>query len=103
MPPFPIVTICGSMRYYESMLNYANVYTSAGWIVLMPFVTTEADSLKSMLDSMHKYKIELSDTIIVVGKHRGESTTNEINHAKILGKSIIYHPAIEELDKDKMR
>ena len=46
-----------------------------------------------MLDKMHKEKIKLSDTILVVnvGSYIGESTKSEIEFAESLNKEIIYY------------
>ena len=45
---------------------------------------------KIALDALHFRKIELADEILVinVGDYVGESTQNEIDHAKSLGKPI---------------
>lgn len=93
---FPITTICGSMRYFDQMLDLANDLTAKGWIVLMPFVAIikpedqENNPLKEMLDEMHFTKISMSTHIHVVGQHKGKSTTREINYAKDHKVQIIY-------------
>jgi hypothetical protein len=53
---------------------------------------------KSILDELHFRKIDLSDEIFVVNKNGyiGESTRNEIEYAKSLGKPIKYLEPIEE-------
>lgn len=80
---FPVVTICGSMRYYDDMLIVASELTSKGYIVLMPFVKKgEGSTDVEMLDLMHLHKIDMSSDIYVVGSHIGESTTAEIKYAK---------------------
>ena len=90
---YKVVTICGSMRYYNLMLEVAQDLTGKGFIVLMPFVSDyiggkEEDSVKRMLDDMHKRKIDMSSEIVVVGSHRGESTNSEIEYAKQQRKDI---------------
>jgi hypothetical protein len=97
MAKYPIKTICGSMRYYEKMLEVAERETANGVIILMPFVQKGADrpggnSLEfvEMLDDMHKRKIDMSDAIIVVGTHIGESTQSEIDYAEKTGKAILF-------------
>lgn len=88
---FPVVTICGSMRYFARMLIVAGELTQRGYIVLMPFAVMEEESeVKAMADRMHFAKIERSDEVIVVGRHRGESTLRQINHAKQLGIPVEY-------------
>lgn len=98
-PPatYPVVTICGSMRFYDEMLEAARLMSLRGNIVLMPFVyfrTPEGQSSadKAMLDDMHFAKIRMSESIVVIspGGYVGESTPNEIRYAEFLGKSVIY-------------
>lgn len=99
---FPVVTICGSMRFYPEMLDVAKRLTSEGWIVLMPFETynggvkVPGDKHAEMLDDMHKTKISMSDQICVIatGKaavfHIGESTQSEIDYAKEHQTGVFY-------------
>jgi len=89
---YPIVTICGSMRYFDRMIEIAHEMTRDGYIVLMPFVIkggqkgdSDEHTLGDMLDDMHKRKIDMSNLVVIVGKHRGESTTSEINYARYRG------------------
>jgi len=100
MPEFPVITICGSMRYYPLMLEAAERYTAEGYIVIMPFVQKGADrpggnspEFVAMLDRMHLVKIDMAEIILVVGEHRGESTTREIVYAKENDKQVIELPA----------
>ena len=91
---FDIVTICGSMRYFEEMIVLAQELTANGYIVLMPFVAKYANgqpstAQKEMLDDMHLAKMSLSNAIFVVGAHRGESTKREILWAE--DRSIPVH------------
>jgi hypothetical protein len=95
MAKFPVRTICGSMRYAEMMLDVARHETANGVIVLMPFVADyiggqPADARKRMLDEMHRAKIDLSECIVVVGSHIGESTASEIAYAQETGKPVYY-------------
>lgn len=95
VPGFTVRTICGSMRYADTMLKVAESETASGVIILMPFVADyvggrEPDAIKLMLDEMHQAKIDMSDGIIVVGVHIGESTASEIAYAKSTGKEVLY-------------
>ena len=96
MSQFPVVTVCGSMRYFDKMIEVANKLTAGGKIVLMPFVHVippeqqAGNPVKEMLDKMHFVKIDMSESIVVVGMHIGESTTNEIAYATATGKSVLY-------------
>lgn len=95
---FRVTTICGSMRYFEQMMNTAHMLTENGWIVLMPFVHVikpedqETSPTKAMLDEMHFAKIDMSEAIHVVGSYRGYSTNREIEYAKDHGKQVFEIP-----------
>lgn len=88
MGRYPVVTICGSMRYFEEMLLVANKWTGEGWIVLMPFVTKGGPENAAMLDEMHKRKIDMADRVIIYGDHIGESTQSEWEYALFKPKAI---------------
>ena len=99
---FPVITICGSMRYFKAMLAIARSLTTQGQIVLMPFnadyvAGKPADEIKRMLDRMHRVKIDMSQAIVVVGSHIGLSTSMEINYARDQGKAIIYYEQVDHL------
>jgi len=87
-----IITVCGSMRFFREMLVYAGTYTLNGYIVLMPFVTGAGGDVKFELDELHKRKIDLSTSVLVVniGGYIGESTRSEIAYSLSNGKSVIY-------------
>lgn len=92
-----IITICGSTKFKDEMLNTAKELTLNGNIVLMPFVFAHSgdkitDVQKTLLDQLHFQKIQMSDAIYVVNVNNyiGESTKNEIKYAKKLGKIITY-------------
>jgi hypothetical protein len=97
-----ITTLCGSTRFVEYFNHWRQVLTLHGVIVLsIEIVTTqqlEEDPQhvnrpnKIMLDLLHFEKIRMSDSIFVlnVGGYIGESTRNEIEFAKSLGKTIDY-------------
>lgn len=98
----PIVTICGSMRFYRQMLTVAEELTLDGFIVLMPFVRKEpfmeADvnhpgNVIEKLDAQHKHKIDLASSIVVVSDdtgYYGDSTRSEIDYAHTHGKPVAY-------------
>jgi hypothetical protein len=99
---WPIVTICGSMRFYHQMLNVAEELTLDGLIVLMPFVRKEpfmeADinhpgNVVEKLDADHKRKIDLANAIVVVSDetgYYGDSTRSEIEYAEFHRKAVTY-------------
>lgn len=96
-----IVCLCGSTRFANEFMKAQFDETVAGNIVLTVgcfprkpdgswdrMVIT--DEQKIALDALHFRKIELADEILVinVGSYVGESTRNEIKHAKSLNKPI---------------
>jgi hypothetical protein len=92
-----IVTICGSMRFFERMLDLAAAETAAGAIVLAPFVVlpperqADAAEFKAMLDDLHRHKIDMSDRVVVVTDETGyigDSTMSEIVYAMSRGIRI---------------
>ena len=87
-----VVTICGSMRFYQDMLKIAGELTLAGVIVLMPFVTGASGNVKVNLDILHQRKIDLSDSVLIVdgGFYIGESTAKEISYALMNKKVVRY-------------
>ena len=87
-----IATICGSMKFYDEMIELAEFLTAKGFIVLVPFKHIEgsygADQCKLM---MHE-RIMMSDEIYVVNKdgYIGENTKENIEFAKSIGRHIYY-------------
>lgn len=84
-----VTTICGSMRFFDKMLEIAGQLTLEDEIVLAPFVWIKADEqptsvAKRSLDALHFAKIRMSSSIFVVnvGGYIGESTQREILYAK---------------------
>lgn len=99
MTVFPVITICGSMRYYPQMLYVAGYLTRNGWIVLMPHVhynngiKDRDDEFAEMLDNMHRSKIAMSERIFIctgLTGYTGESTAREIDYAAEHGIAISY-------------
>ena len=99
-----VITVCGSMKYYELMMELAEQIELEGNCVLTPIYNPKRPSKESytkeeglMLDKVHKERIKLSDAIYVVNVdgHIGDSTRSEIEYAKSLNKEIIYY------DKEK--
>ena len=93
---YKIITLCGSVRFKEEFLKTQEELTLDGNIVLTPnFFTKKLDmnkEFKTMLDEMHRQKIDMSDEIYVInlGKYIGESTKSEIEYAKSKGKDVVY-------------
>lgn len=103
---WPIVTICGSMRFYYQMLTVAEELTLDGYVVLMPFVRKEpfmeADvnhpgNVIEKLDAQHKRKIDLATSIVVVSDetgYYGDSTRSEIEYAQLDRKAVTYRRVV---------
>lgn len=96
---YKIITLCGSARFLDDFKKMQKKLTLEGKIVMTinNLSPTEdsavwTDELKSMLDDMHKRKIDLSDEIMVINKggYIGASTRSEIEYATKLGKKIYY-------------
>lgn len=95
-----IITVCGSMKFIEQMLEITEQLELKGNCMLVPIYNpnkpNKADFTKEeglMLDKMHKERIKLSDAILVVNVdgYIGNSTNKEIEYAKSLGKEIMYY------------
>ena len=88
-----IITLCGSTKYQEELLNAFNELTIKGHIVLANFTdhSKQGEGWKELVDKIHLQKIDMSDAIYVVhSTYIGESTANEIDYAFKHGKNIIY-------------
>ena len=97
-----IITVCGSLKFQKEIMQISEKLELEGNCVLTPIYPTkkkEEDYTKKdliMLSKMHKEKIKLSDTILVVNVNNyiGNSTNKEIEYAKYLNKEIIYYTDI---------
>ena len=93
-----IITICGSTRFKDQILDTARDLTLMGHIVLAPCVFHHAEDTeltteeKIRLDNLHKEKINMSDAIFVVNVdgYIGESTYGEIDWATRMKKQIFF-------------
>lgn len=101
----PIVTLCGSMRFWPLMVAVAASETADGAIVLAPFVIVPPERqqarpdargigeavLKERLDALHRAKLDMSTAALVVTDRTGywgASTAAEIAYAHRLGLPI---------------
>ena len=105
MDNIKVVTICGSMRFKEKMLQMAEeLELKKGYAVLqVVFINENRNCSKEefeRLGKLHFKRIEISDAIYVVnvGGYIGESTRKEIEYAKSLQKEIL---SLEPLRDDK--
>lgn len=105
-----IVVICGSTRFMDAMTDADRELTFAGHIVVKPGCDMKqphplwadplvAERAKKELDALHRAKIRLADSVLVVGDYIGDSTRSEIAYARSLGKPVTFtHP---EVDPDR--
>lgn len=94
-----IICLCGSTRYKDLFMEAAEKLTMQGVIILMPHVFHHTDHVdmsaedKERLDALHKQKIDLADTVVVITdetRYIGSSTKSEIEYAQAAGKSVAY-------------
>lgn len=96
---YKVITLCGSTRFKDEFIEAQKRLSLAGNIVISVGLFGHSgdkevwdDSVKEMLDDMHKRKIDMADGIYVinVGGYIGNSTRSEIEYAKAHGKTIEY-------------
>ena len=103
---YKVVTLCGSTRFKDEFMNVQRELTLKGCIVIsVGFFGHSKDAelwdkmdeetkvkTKTMLDDIHKRKIDMADEIFVinVGGYIGESTKSEIEYANKTGKKVNY-------------
>ena len=96
-----VITICGSMRFSKEMMKIAEeLELKDGYAVIQCVYNVDGQRYEgvdaSILDKIHRKKIDISDAIYVVNidGYIGNSTRNEIEYAKNNGKEVIYHESI---------
>lgn len=90
-----IITICGSMKFKNEMLEAYQDLSLAHNLVFLPvFMNRSIADIheKALLKDIHIEKIEKSDIIVVVNVDGeiGEDTAYEIRRASSLGKKIVF-------------
>lgn len=92
-----IITLCGSSRFKDDILNTYKKLTLQDNIVLFDAIFNQNelnlnDNEKQLIDKNHKQKILMSDEIFVINKNGyiGKSTKSEIEFAKKLNKPVKY-------------
>lgn len=90
-----VVTICGSMKFKEKMMEVAKeLEIKNEYVVIQCIYSNDKfnEKEKQILAKLHYDKIKISDAIYVINinGYIGESTTKEIEYAKKLGKEIMY-------------
>ena len=103
---YKVVTLCGSTRFKDEFMDVQRELTLKGYIVIsVGFFGHSKDAeiwdkmdedtkikTKTMLDDIHKRKIDMADEIYVinVGGYIGDSTRSEIEYANKTGKKVNY-------------
>ena len=103
---YKIITLCGSTKFKDEFMKAQKDLTLKGNIVISVGLFGHSGDnevwknmddgtvakIKTMLDDMHKRKIDMADEIFVVnvGGYIGESTRSEIEYAKSTGKVVNY-------------
>lgn len=98
---YEVVTLCGSTKFKDDFIKAQEFLTLSGCIVLTVGLFGHADNkyesiitprVKEMLNDMHKCKIDMSDSILVINRddYIGESTRSEIEYAVQAGKRVSY-------------
>lgn len=101
-----IVCLCGSTSYKAAYELANKQETLNGKIVLSVGLFAHADGVKlsisekEMLDNLHLRKIDLADEVLIldVDGYIGESTGNELNHARGKSKKIRFWSKEENND-----
>lgn len=98
-----IITLCGSTRFTAQMLDEAWRLTKLENIVIHWNILNgsaafahgaerEGGDVKEIIDRLYLHKVAMADEVRVinVGGYIGESTRNEIRHARKLGKPVTW-------------
>jgi len=86
-----IITICGKMRNYNTMVKIKEGFVDTDYIIHLPILNGLEKHTKDELKEIHYDKISQSNNIIVVGDY-GDDTIDEINFATLNNISVIYVP-----------
>jgi len=96
---YKIITLCGSTKFRDQFIAEQKRLTLEGNIVISVGLFGHSgdnevwtESIKEMLDDMHKRKIDLADEIFVInaGGYVGPSTRSEIEYALSTNKGVRY-------------
>lgn len=96
---YKVITLCGSTKFKDDFIREQKRLTLEGNIVISVGLFGHSgddevftESVKEMLDDMHKRKIDMADEIFVINKNSyvGSSTKSEIEYAHNHGKVVRY-------------
>lgn len=96
-----VITICGSMRYSRQMMEIAaKLELRDNYAVIQCVYNVNDERFEGLdatvLDKIHRKKIDISDAIYVVNidGYIGNSTKGEIEYATENGKEVLYHEPV---------
>lgn len=112
-----VVCLCGSTRFWETFRGVGLELTLAGAIVLSIGIcapdsmvlanpeSPEGKEQKQRLDWLHKRKIDLADSVLVldVDGYIGDSTRSEIEYAEKHGKPVYWLSETGDYQAYKLR
>lgn len=96
---YKVITLCGSTKFKDEFLIEQKRLTLEGNIVISVGLFGHSgddevwtETIKKMLDDMHKRKIDMADEIFVINKNGyiGSSTKYEIEYALKTNKKVSY-------------
>ncbi len=96
---YHVVTLCGSTKFKDDFIRVQKEFTLKQCIVISVGLFGHSgdkevwsNDTKTMLDDMHKRKIDMCDFIYVINKNGyiGDSTKDEISYAINSGKDVFY-------------
>jgi len=94
-----IVALCGSTKFKEEFEKANHTLTLEGKVVISVGVFGHTENIlltkaqKEMLDKIHRQKIDMSNSIMVinVNNYISSSTRREIEYAQKTGKRVKYY------------
>jgi hypothetical protein len=96
-----VVTLIGSSKQRATFDLVNEKLTRLGYLVFSLGVwdAPDKEAIRSLLESVHKGKMRLSDCIAVIHKEDGsigEHAQEELEYAKKLGKAILHYNSVGE-------
>ena len=96
---YKVITLCGSTKFKDDFFKEQKRLTLEGNIVISVGMFGHSgdnevfqEDVKTMLDDMHKRKIDMADELFVINKggYIGQSTKSEIAYALATNKKVNY-------------
>ncbi|WP_207752997.1 hypothetical protein [Clostridium yunnanense] len=107
MNDIKVIAMCGSMRFSREMMKISEeLELKDGYAVIQCVYNVDGEKYEDLdtelLGKIHRRKIDISDAIYVVNVNGyiGNSTRNEIEYARALGKEIL---SLEPLELEQVK